>query len=119
MTVQEPDPAAQRLRRLSPTQIGELEAELAALTEEFGDDPLAAIDEQIAQRQADRESLLAQMQPAIDRGYDPGSPSRLNELEWGGTLDAFVHTTLVSGRPYQLLAPPHARVVADSRWPTA
>lgn len=84
----------------------DLEALLVTYTEEYGEDPLVAIDEMIAAKETERQSLQSQLQAAIDRGYDPEDPSRLSQLDWGGTLDAFVLTTLVSGRP-----------VSKSYWP--
>ncbi|HLV36520.1 MAG TPA: c-type cytochrome [Spirillospora sp.] len=91
---------------LTSTEIADLEAQLAAFEEQYGEDPVAAIQEQIAAKEAERQALVSQMQIAIDRGYDPNQPSRLNDVGWGGTLDAFVLTTLVSGRP-----------VSGSYWP--
>ena len=84
---------------LTSEQIAGLEEKLAAYAERYGEDPLAAIDTQLAAKETERTNLLAQMQPAIDRGYDPEVPNRLNVVGWGGTLEAFIHTTLISGRP--------------------
>jgi mono/diheme cytochrome c family protein len=91
---------------LSAEQIAALEAKLAAYAEQYGEDTLAAIDTQLAAKQTERTGLLAQMQTAIDRGYDPEQSNRLSIVNWNGTLDAFVHTTLISGRP-----------VSSSYWP--
>ena len=55
-----------------------------------------------------RANLVLQMQSAIDRGYDAEQSSRLNNVDWGGTLDAFVLTTMISGRP-----------VSSNYWPEA
>ncbi|MBZ0303314.1 MAG: cytochrome c [Anaerolineae bacterium] len=83
-----------------------LEAQLAAYTDQYGQDPAAAIQEQIASKQAERQALQTQMQGAVDKGYNPDQPSRLGIVGWNGTLDAFVHTTLIAGRP-----------VSSSYWP--
>ena len=91
---------------LTAEQIAGLEEKLAVYVERYGEDPIAAIDTQLAAKQTERTGLLAQMQTAIDRGYDPEQPTRLGLLGWSGTLDAFVHTTLISGRP-----------VSESYWP--
>ena len=91
---------------LSDDQVSDLEAQLAAMVEEFGESPAEGIDAQIAGLNADKEALLVQIQPAIERGYNPDSPSRLETLGWSGTLDSFVLTTLVGGRP-----------VSEAYWP--
>ncbi len=59
----------------------------------------AEIDARLTELETQRADLLAQMQPAIDKGYNPEAPSRLQDLGWGGTLASFVETTLVHGRP--------------------
>lgn len=84
----------------------QIEARLASLRETYGENMLEAIDAEATELAAQRSSLLSQMQAAVDRGYDPENPDRLVQLGWGGTLNAFVHTTLVSGRP-----------VSESYWP--
>lgn len=91
---------------LSAEEIAALEDQLGALTEEFGENPAETIDEQITALQAEIDAASSQMGTAIERGYDPDAPSRLESLGWSGTLQAFVHTTLVSGRP-----------VSTSYWP--
>jgi mono/diheme cytochrome c family protein len=69
---------------------------------------VAGIDTRLAEIEQERQALLTQMQPAIDRGYDPEQPSRLAALGWQGTLDSFIQTTLVHGRP-----------TSESYWPQA
>lgn len=58
---------------------------------------------------AERDNLINSLQPAVDLGYPQPTvnengtvtsvASRLAFLEWGGTLDSFIYTTLVHGRP--------------------
>lgn len=84
------------------------QAELDAYSETWGEDPLAALNEQLAALVTSRANLILQMQSAIDRGYDPEQPARLNNVGWGSTLDTFVLTTLISGRP-----------VSNNYWPEA
>jgi len=84
------------------------QAELDAYIETWGEDPLAALNEQLAALVTNRANLILQMQSAIDRGYDPEQPARLNNVGWGSTLDTFVLTTLISGRP-----------VSNNYWPEA
>jgi mono/diheme cytochrome c family protein len=49
--------------------------------------------------QEQRDAILSSLTPAKDKGYDPEQPSRLGQLGWAGSLDAFIYTTLVHGRP--------------------
>jgi mono/diheme cytochrome c family protein len=84
----------------------EIEAQLAAYREDFGEDAIASIEAQLNALESERQALMAQLQPAIERGYNPDSPDRLAYLGWGGTLHSFVQTTLISGRP-----------TSESYWP--
>lgn len=59
----------------------------------------AEIDTRVNELDAEEEPLIAQMQPAIDRGYDPNAFSRLINLGWSSSLPNFVYTTIHSGRP--------------------
>ncbi len=86
----------------------EIEAQIAAAQADFGDDVAAGIDARLAEIETERQALLTQMQPAVDKGYDPDTPSRLAALGWQGTLDSFIQTTLVHGRP-----------TSESYWPQA
>lgn len=74
-----------------------LEAELNA--EGTSEERAAEINARLAELDTQRQGLIAQMQPAIDRGYDPENPDRLVNLGWGSGLHNFIYTTLVSGRP--------------------
>lgn len=69
---------------------------------------LLEIETALVPLQAEYEAIIAQLQPAIDLGYDPENPSRLVNLGYGGTLNSFVYTTLVHGRP-----------TSSSYWPQA
>jgi mono/diheme cytochrome c family protein len=77
-------------------EMAELDAQLA---NDLPDERAAELRAQLDPLNTQRLAILQQMQGAIARGYDPETPSRLTALGWGGTLDAFVHTTLISGRP--------------------
>jgi mono/diheme cytochrome c family protein len=57
---------------------------------------IAEIDARIAEIDAPRRERL---RPAIDRGYDPQRPNRLQNVAWVGTTESFVLTTLIHGRP--------------------
>lgn len=72
---------------------------LLAIQNAYGETPLEEVDVRIADLESQRQSLLTQMQAAIDKGYNPESPDRLVYLGWGGTLPSFLQTTLISGRP--------------------
>ncbi len=98
--------AAEDTSDLSNDQLDVLEDQLAVITAEFGEDPHAAATAALEAAQAERQALIGQMQVAVDRGYDPEDPDRLGTLGWSGTLDSFVLTSLVSGRP-----------VSTSYWP--
>lgn len=86
----------------------QIETRLGALREQFGDDIVAGIDNRLAELENERQNLLMQMQSAVDKGYDPENPGRLAALGWQGTLDSFIQTTLVHGRP-----------TSESYWPQA
>ncbi len=66
---------------------------------------ITEIDEAIANLNAER---LKDVDAAVQKGYNPndGSYSRLTELGWSGTLDSFLLTTLIHGRP-----------VSNNYWP--
>ena len=85
--------------QLSEEEFGAVQANLAAIIEQHGEDPLASLNGELTTLVTSRANLILQMQSAIDRGYDPEAPSRLNNVGWGSTLETFVLTTLVSGRP--------------------
>lgn len=83
-----------------------LEAELNS--EGLTDARREEINTRLAELDTERNNLLAQMQPAIDKGYDPENPDRLSELGWTGGLHNFVYTTLVHGRPTSIAYWPQA-----------
>lgn len=94
--------------QLSEAEFTAVQAGLAAMIEEYGEDPLATLNEELTALVTNRANLILQMQSAVDRGYDPESPSRLNNVAWGSTVETFVLTTLISGRP-----------VSNNYWPEA
>ncbi len=57
------------------------------------------IDARLVAIQTERAALMAPMQAAVDKGYNPEEPSRLRKLNWNSTLHNFIYTTLVHGRP--------------------
>jgi len=85
--------------QLSEEEFTAVQADLAAIIEQFGEDPLTSLNGELTTLVTNRANLILQMQSAIDRGYDPEDPSRMNNVGWGSTLETFVLTTLVSGRP--------------------
>jgi len=85
----------------------EIQTRLDAITAEYGENPTDAITAQLAELETQRTAFTAQIQSAIEKGFDPETLyDRLAYLGWGGTLEAFIHTTLISGRP-----------VSESYWP--
>ncbi len=78
-------------------QIDQLTAEEAAAG--TTDTRKAEIKTQLDTLNAQKASLVSQMQPASQVAYDPTKPDRLKNLGWGGGLHNFVYTTVLSGRP--------------------
>jgi mono/diheme cytochrome c family protein len=91
---------------LTSTEIEGLENRLAELQADYGESALAGLDEAIATQAADRGALETRLATAVERGYAPEFDGRLDQVDWLGTLESFVLTTLVSGRP-----------VSSSYWP--
>jgi mono/diheme cytochrome c family protein len=79
----------ERRREAIETRIAEIDAEIA------NPERQARIEE----LQSEREQQISAMSAAIDLGYDPDVPSRLDQLGWGGTRESFIQTTLIHGRP--------------------
>ncbi len=71
----------------------------------------AGITAELAPLIEERDALVIQLQTAVDNGYpleivngDNGSvldyePSRLGQVEWAGTRESYIVTTLIHGRP--------------------
>lgn len=68
----------------------------------------AEIDARLAELDAERAAIIASLQPAIDRGYNPERPSHMDNVGWGSTLYNYVYTTLVHGRPTSISYWPRA-----------
>ncbi len=83
--------------------LAEVDRQISTLTAEkdAGATPerSAEIDVELAALVAERDAIFTSLQPAIDKGYDPEEPSRLQNLGWSSTLRSFVTTTIISGRP--------------------
>jgi mono/diheme cytochrome c family protein len=60
---------------------------------------LAEVTARFAELDAEQAPFNQTIQAAIDKGYNPNAPSRLENLGWSGGLHNFVYTTLVHGRP--------------------
>jgi mono/diheme cytochrome c family protein len=60
---------------------------------------IAEIDARLAELEAEEQAQSAQLQPAIEKGYDPDVFSRLQQVEWSGTLNNYIYSTIISGRP--------------------
>ncbi|MCA0457229.1 MAG: c-type cytochrome [Chloroflexi bacterium] len=99
------------------SQISDLTGEISLLTDEKNaegttDARKTEIDARIDEINTTIADLntkrSADVQTAVDKGYNPndGSYSRLTELGWAGTLDSFLLTTLIHGRP-----------VSENYWP--
>jgi len=85
-----------------------------------GDDNL---DSQIATLEEERMAVVNQLQPATANQYPVEltsdgveyEPSRLNQIGWGGTLESYVVTTLIHGRPGSINYWPQAMVSWSDR----
>jgi mono/diheme cytochrome c family protein len=73
---------------------GEIETRFAEIDVRLGTDGIPA---ELTALQAERDTALSQLTPAIDRGYDPATV-RLDQANWGGSLEEYIFTTLVHGR---------------------
>lgn len=89
-------------------QINDLNAEVIGLNAEKSlstttDTRKAEIDTRLGEIETQLADLAnqrnPQLQAAIDNGYDPQRPNRLNNVGWVGTQEAFIITTLIHGRP--------------------
>ena len=86
-------------------ELSELDAEddaerLAALTEQFGGDIPAGIAARLGELDTERSALIAEIKANTEaKGYDPEQPDRLANLEWVGSRQSFLFTTLEHGRP--------------------
>jgi len=87
-------------------QVNTLSTERTAAEAQGNTTRVAEIDTQLADLQSQSDALVAQMQSAVNVGYDPAAPNRLVDLGWGSTLHNFVYSTMASGRP-----------VSESYWP--
>jgi mono/diheme cytochrome c family protein len=119
----EPAPAVDPQQRQAEiiARINEIDAQLDPSVEGSIGAQIAAIDVELEPLLAQREDLLATLQPAIDRGYLAGieqaranaelngplsftefldrSADRLSQAGWGSDVASFVRTTLYHGRP--------------------
>ena len=82
----------------------DIDRQVRALEDELNSDSVSEerateIQAELDELEAERENRLTQMQPALDRGYDLEQPERLSQAAWEGTLESYVYTTLVHGRP--------------------
>lgn len=78
-----------RRREAIETRIAEIDAALADPERQF----------RIEELQFERQQQVDAMIAAVDIGYDPDVPSRLDQLGWVGTRESFILTTLIHGRP--------------------
>lgn len=91
--------AEQAGENVTSTRRQDIEARLDELRAEYGEDVPAGIAAAQAEIATQRQALTTQMQGAIEKGYQLEDPSRLAQVGWGGTLNQYIHTTLIHGRP--------------------
>lgn len=99
-------PAERDAQATSSDRREAIESRLAEIAAEFGENPTDAVAARLAELETQRVQRSTQLQGAIDKGYNPENFSRIQYLGWGGTLEAFLQTTLISGRP-----------TSESYWP--
>jgi mono/diheme cytochrome c family protein len=73
-------------------QLADISAQLSLSTPD-------SVSASILTLQSQNQTMLDAMQSAEDKGYNPQKPARLENVKWGGSLNAFIFTTLVQGRP--------------------
>lgn len=83
---------------------GEIEAEEQILnferqSAETTPERIAEIDARLAELETARQGIIAQMGTAVQNGYNPDEPNYLPYIGWAGSLENFVRTTLIHGRP--------------------
>lgn len=83
--------------------LADLDSQIAALNLEYDNtattpERITEIEAQVATINQERDARIAQMQGAIDKGYDPTAPSRLANVGWVSSLHNFIYTAL-NGRP--------------------
>jgi mono/diheme cytochrome c family protein len=83
--------------RAIDTEVDLLNLELAR--EGTTEERKTEINARIAELGTERAALETQMANAVTKGYDPANPTRLGQLAWGSSLNNFIYTTLVHGRP--------------------
>jgi mono/diheme cytochrome c family protein len=95
------------------SQVNTLRAEEAALVAErdslevpVTEERRAEIVARLAEISSEIDSLSgersSQVDAAVQLGYDPARPARLQNVGWVGTHNAFVLTTLIHGRPVSI-----------------
>ncbi len=81
---------------ITEERTGEINDRIIEINARLGTDSIPGL---LLDLQAQRDAVLSSLGPAIEKGYDPEEPSRLDQLGWAGGLEAFIYTTLVHGRP--------------------
>jgi mono/diheme cytochrome c family protein len=62
-------------------------------------DNLAANQAKVASLNTQIDAANKQLDALIAQGWDPARPPRLKEVNWGGTLDAYITNAVAAGRP--------------------
>ncbi|MBC7809665.1 MAG: hypothetical protein H7175_00865, partial [Burkholderiales bacterium] len=88
------------LSETDAARIAEINVRLDEIAAQYGDGDLAAATSEVTARITELETQRnSQIQPAIDNGYNPDEPDRLGVVGWVSSLDQYIHTTLIHGRP--------------------
>lgn len=81
------------------------------LTQNVSAEQQAEIEARLAELDTERQAIIAQMGPAIDAGYNPDEPNYLAYMGWEGSLEDYIRTTLIHGRPKSALYWPAGRAM--------
>ncbi len=84
--------------------LADIHKQRSSLTTEAGlpettDARKAEIKTLLAQLDTQEQQAIVALQPAIQKGYNPDTYSRLLNLGWSGTLHNYIYSTIFSGRP--------------------
>jgi len=90
-----------------------------AIEARIGEIDLALADQtrldEIARLTAERQAVIDSMTAAVDLNYNPEQPNRLTQVGWAGTLNSYIVTTLIHGRPTSISYWPNPMVSWSNR----
>jgi mono/diheme cytochrome c family protein len=81
---------------LSEERINEINTRITEINTRLGTDTIPFL---LVALQGQRDTILNSLGVAVEKGYDPEHPSRVEQIGWAGSLESFINTTLIHGRP--------------------